>query len=390
MQKIKVFHIITKLELGGAQQNTLFTVEHLNRTEFDVGLITNDKGELINESKKIPNLKTYYIPQFVREVSILKDLRTLYQLFKILKKEKPYIIHTHSSKAGILGRLAGKLSGVPIIIHSIHGFGFTPLQNSLARNFFITLERLTTTITTHFIAVSEANIELGLKLGIIKNRNDVTLIRSGIDIAEFSNVKVDVKKKKSEIGILEDESVVGMVACFKPQKDVLTFISSAKIVSDSIPNVKFVIAGDGEERKKIERFIKELDLEEKVILLGWRRDIPELMKIFDVFVLTSLWEGLPRVFLQAMASELPIVATSVDGAPEVVKDGINGFLLKPKDSKGIAEKVIYLLKNKNTAKEMGKKGASFLYDEFDIHKMVNKQEELYKKLIAKTNKYVKR
>jgi len=171
-----------------------------------------------------------------------------------------------------------------------------------------------------------------------------------------------------------------MVSCLKPQKAPLDFVKACLIVKKQIENCVFILAGDGELRQELEHEIKKLGLSDSFQLLGWRRDIPELINAADVLVLTSLWEGLPRVIPQAMAASIPVVVTMVNGSPEAVKEGENGFLLLPGDINGIAEKTAFILKNPEKAREMGRIGNSMV-EEFDIHKMVSDQERLYVELL---------
>lgn len=382
-KRIKVFHIITKLELGGAQQNTLYTVGHLDRSRFEPYLIANDEGILVEEARRIPDLKTYLIPEMIREINPLTDFKG-YQLIKAILHEninsgEKAIVHTHSSKAGILGRWAAKAAGVPVIIHSIHGYAFHDFQHPLVRQAYIALEKITAPVTTKFIAVSQKNIETGVKEGIF-GRDRAVLIRSGIDIASFRDVQVDVVTKRQELGISGEAPLVGTVANFKPQKAPLDFVRVAERVHRQVPEAKFLYCGDGEMRGEVESLIRKLKLEETVILAGWRHDVPEILHCIDVFLLTSLWEGLPRVLPQAMSAGKPAVATAVDGSPEAVKDGENGYICEPRDVEGMAEKVVYLLKNPAIAREMGEKGRQRV-DEWDIDLMVRQQEELYDALI---------
>jgi len=385
----KVVHIITKLELGGAQQNTLYTLAHLNRAQFQPVLITGQEGILVKEADQLRDVTRYYIRSLVREVNPVQDLKALLNLRQILVKEKPAIVHTHSSKAGILGRWAAKWAGVPVIIHSIHGFGFHDHQGLLMQKMFIFLERATSPITTHFIAVSRANIEKGIALKLFE-ASRISLIRSGIEIDAFRRPEAggltpvvrDPPLKREEFGFNAETPLVGMIACFKPQKAPLDFVRMAHLIYKQMPEARFLMVGDGALRPQIESCIQELGLSEVVRLTGWRRDVPKILHLLDVLVLTSLWEGLPRVFPQAMAAAVPIVATCVDGAPEAVKEGINGYLLPPGDIKGLAERVIYLLRHPDLARKMGQQGIR-LVDEFDSDRMVRQQEELYLTLLKK-------
>jgi glycosyltransferase involved in cell wall biosynthesis len=290
------------------------------------------------------------------------------------------IVHTHSSKAGILGRWAARLAGIRLIVHSVHGFSFNEYQPSLVRAFYIVLERITALITTAFVTVSGADREEGIRKGIFKG-DGVTLIRSGIDIKQFGTLPGDRISLREKIGIDQDAPAIAMVACFKPQKAPLDFVRVAKKVSEERSDALFYLVGDGLLRPQVEKLIEELNLRDKVVLLGWRRDIPEIMLSIDLLVLTSRWEGLPRVFPQAMASGVPVVATNVNGAPEAIRNGLNGYLLPPGDITGMAEKIIYLINNPEEARAMGKKGRE-LVEEFDIWKMVKQQEALYQKLSA--------
>jgi len=379
------------LELGGAQQNTLFTVAHLKRSVYEAVLISGTEGLLVEDALKLKDVKVYLIPELVRQIRLPKDIIALLKLRRILKQLKLHagakilgansaiIVHTHSSKAGILGRWAACLAGIRLIIHSIHGFSFNDFQPSLMKAFFIFLERVTSIITTKFIAVSKANIEEGISKGIF-TRDKVILIRSGIDIGEHQQIGLDRVKKRKELGVNAGIPLVAMIACFKPQKSPLDFVRIAKIVSEENSEARFLLIGDGILRSKIEELIEKLKMEDKILLLGWRRDIPEIMSCIDVLVLTSLWEGLPRVFPQAMALGIPVVATKVDGAPEAIQNGVNGFLLPPRDIDGMAEKIIYLIKHPEKASEMGERGKR-LIEEFDIWKMVEQQEELYSGLL---------
>ena len=383
MDKTTVVHIITKLELGGAQQNTLFTVANLERRKYEPVLISGTEGILVEDAKKLKDVKVCLVPELVREIRPFKDVISFLKIRRILKElKKPFsniIVHTHSSKAGILGRWAARVAGINLIIHSVHGFSFNDYQPSFLRAFYIFTERVTSLVTTRFIAVSKSNIGKGVAERIF-SKDKAVLIRSGIDIREFQEVKGDRMKKKEELGADARCPLVAMIACFKTQKSPLDFVKIARIVSDNISEIRFLLVGDGVLRSEIEELIKKLGMEDKIFLLGWRNDIPGILSCIDVLVLTSLWEGLPRVFPQAMASGVPVVATEVDGAPEAIKNGLNGFLLPPKDIDAMAEKVIYLIRHPEKAQELGEKGKD-LVAEFDIWKMLAQQEELYASLL---------
>jgi len=386
--RANVIHIITMLELGGAQENTIFTVSNLDREKFQPSLWSGPGGILTEEAKKLLGQNFEVVPNLIREISPINDLRALVQLWRMLRLAKkqskgtPLIIHTHSSKAGILGRIAGFLAGVPIIIHSFHGFGFNDFQPWLVRKAYILAEKIAGLITDSFIFVSRANLQKASQLGIGKP-SKYNLIRSGISIDEFKPRQIDILAKRKELGVGSGKLVV-MVSNLKPQKNPLDFARVANLVLKKTPDAWFILCGDGELRPELERMIEDFGIKDRVKLLGWRRDIPEILWASDLLILTSLWEGLPRVYPQAMASGLAIVGTRVDGGPEAVIDGENGYLLEPGDYQGISQRVIELLEDDEKRKKMGQRGMEMVA-EFDIHKMVKDQEQLYQRLLKEKN-----
>jgi glycosyltransferase involved in cell wall biosynthesis len=389
MRPVPVVHIITKLELGGAQENTLFTVAHLDRHRFRPCLITNPEGLLLPEALTLKGVKTFFIPELIREINPLMDIRALFKIKGILqeikKDDSPMIVHTHSSKAGVLGRWGAWFARADVIIHTIHGFGFHDYQPLPLKGFLIFLEMVTALITDAFIAVSQANIKKGIDSGIFAEQK-ATLIRSGIELEEFTGIKGKRHKKKKKLGIEPGLSLVSMIGCLKPQKAPLDYIEVAHRVLQE-REARFILVGDGELREKVEKKADQLGLGERFKLLGWRRDIPEVLAATDIFCLTSLWEGLPRVLPQAMALGIPIVATNVDGTPEAVIHNVNGFVTKPRDTKAMAERIIYLLDHPHEAKQMGKQGKKMVR-EFDIRRMLREQEDLYLKLLRKKERGV--
>ncbi len=387
MAKITVVHIITKLELGGAQQNTLFTVAHLDRNRYEPALITGANGMLIDEARRLTGVRLYLVPELVREIRPVKDITALFKIARILRAIQrdvrkqagnatgAVIVHTHSSKAGILGRWAARLAGIRCIIHTVHGFSFHQFQPRLTRAVYVMLERLTASITSAFILVSRANRDEGIKQKIFTPEKAV-LIRSGIDIKEYQSVHCDRMAVRAELGITNGAPVVAMVACFKPQKAPLDFIKTARLVLDEYPQAEFLMVGDGDLRPRIAALAAELKIADNVHLVGWRKQVPQIMHSIDLLVLTSLWEGLPRVLPQAMAAGVPIVASDVNGSREAISEGINGFLTQPHDVQEMARKILYLLTHPEEARAMGRNGRG-LVQEFDIWKMLRQQEVLY-------------
>jgi len=373
---INVLHIITELELGGAQKITLNILRNLNCAKFKTFLLSSSKGLLVKDAKELKNTQVFLTPFLKREINPFYDIIAFIVILKYIFKNNFTIVHTHSSKAGILGRWAAKLAGIPVIVHTYHGFGFNIKQKLLTRYFFVFLEKITAKITHKLIFVSTNNYQQAKSLNI-GNKDNTTLIYAGIEKKKFLNNNINSSAIKKGLGIKKNEKAVGMIAPLKPQKAPLEYIEMANKILSKVSFVKFFLVGEGFMRTKAEELINSLGLNGNFILLGWRRDINKIIPIFDVVVLTSYWEGLPHVLIEAMFCEKPIVAYGVDGVCEIIKDGINGFMINPGDIESSSRRVLELLNNDNLSHRMGNAGYKMVKRRFSIAEVVSKTEQLY-------------
>ncbi|MBU4304726.1 MAG: glycosyltransferase family 4 protein [Candidatus Omnitrophica bacterium] len=380
VKKCRILHIITTLELGGAQKNALDILAGLDPAAYDKFLICSPQGLLQAEAKVIPGLHLCVLKSLRREISPLYDLIALFKLVQFIKSNNIDVVHTHSSKAGILGRWAAWFAGAPLIVHSIHGWSFNDYQFPWLKKIYIFLERAAGRITTQFVAVSVSDINKGLdnKIGA---RASYALIPYGIDRNAW-HAGADSAELKKELGINPDNTVVGMVACLKPQKNPLDFIYAAREIVQLGYKASFICVGDGVLRTAMEQRIRDYGLEKNVFLLGWRKDMEKILPLFDISVLTSLWEGLPIALLEAMAAQKPVVAYGVDGVKEIVRDGINGYCLAPRDRQGLVEKLCILLDNPELAREQGLASKTLLQETaaFSRETMLESIRDLYHKL----------
>ena len=382
MGKINLLFVITQLELGGAQKQLLSLIKDINRQRFNIFLITAKRGILLDDALSIEGVKVNTSRWLQPAINPLKDVLALGTIYHFIRQNNIDIVHTHSSKAGIIGRWAGKLAGVGNIVHTVHGWSFHDYQNPFMYRFSVFLEILTGKITDKFIVVSNYDKEKGLSRHIGKS-NNYQLIKYSINFEEFkkspdSSIRNGIRK---ELGIKENTPLVGMVSCLKPQKSPLDYIRVAALVSKAHPEVKFILVGDGILRKKVEYLIERYSLKEKITLLGWRKDISALLSAMDIFVLTSLWEGLPVIVLEALISQKPVVITDTGGVSEVVKQGTSGFLVAPGEVKSIAENIIELIKNKQLRTELEKNACEAVDSNFDIRTVLDQTQDLYGKLV---------
>jgi glycosyltransferase involved in cell wall biosynthesis len=377
VQKINILFVVTELELGGAQTQLLELLRRLDKERFRPFLLSSRRGILIPEASLIEGLffkRSFWLN---REISLFKDILALIEIYLFIKKHKIRIVHTHSSKAGILGRCAAALAGVRPVIHTVHGWSFNGYQRLLLRKLFVVLERIAAGFTDTIIVVCEHDKQKGLanKIG---EADKYQLIRYGIDYVRYGLAQKNIRPG---LGLKPLGLVVGMISCFKPQKAIGDFIEAARLISESFSEVSFILVGDGPLRNEAERLISSYNLEEKIILTGWRRDIPEILSAMDIFVLTSLWEGLPIAVLEALASAKPVVATHTGGIGEVVSEGKNGFLVPPKDTGLLCEKLGLLLNDRALRIKMGEEAAKTLGEPFFINNMLKDTQSLYDKLI---------
>lgn len=381
--KPKVLHIITRLILGGAQENTLFTVEGMDKDVYDVTLATGPalgpEGSLVRRAKKA-DIDFVVIPEMRREVNPILDTVSLIKLYRLIKKERYDIVHTHSSKAGILGRLAAKIAGTKIIIHTIHGLPFYKYQNRLLNLFYILLEKWAALFTDKIIVVADAMTEQSLAVNLAPPEKFIT-IHSGMEIEQFASLRLDVKQLKIKLGIPPEAPVVGKIARLSPLKGHEYLVEAARQIVDKVPQTRFLIVGDGILKATIIDSIEKAGLKDNFVFTGLvpPEKIPELIQAMDMLVHVSLREGLARTLPQALASAKPVISFDVDGAREVVINDKTGYLIKAEDTAALAEKTIYLLSNPDKVAQMGLAGQQLVREAFTVEKMVGDIEKVYQK-----------
>jgi glycosyltransferase involved in cell wall biosynthesis len=368
---IKIIHIITRMDMGGSAQNTLLTVLHHDAQQYNVWLIkgctlesamTKAETKLVVDQLEIAKRQGIQIidaPSLVRRISPINDVRSLVALFRHIRKIEPHIVHTHTSKAGILGRLAAWLARVPTIIHTPHGHVFYGHFGRSLSRMFLQMEKLLGRITHHQIALTPEECNDYVNLGVAKS-NNLSVIHSGVDLNRFKLNAAETNHKRKELSIPPDSLVVGYVGWLIPIKGVTYLVNAMAEVIQRHPNSLLVLVGKGDEKAEEEIKLKEqvenLGLVDNVRFLGWRPDVNEIMVCFDIFVLPSLNEGMGRVLVEAMAAGLPIVASRVGGIPDLVKDGENGLLVPPANASALAKAISDLLTDKKKQKRMAEAG----------------------------------
>lgn len=371
-QKKKILYLVTQSEMGGAQRY-IFNLATTLSSEFEIIVGAGGKGELLQKLEK-ENIKTINL-EFTRSINNpFRWAIELFKLFKIIKKEKPNIIHLNSSKMGVLGAVAAKLAGVKKVIYTVHGFAFNEPMPTIMKKFYIWAEKFSSFSKDILICVSDFDKNEGLKYKIAPAKK-LTTIHNGID----GNLIFFKKEEAKRLLGLKVTYNIGTLANFYPTKDLLTLIEAAAITIKKFPSVNFVIIGEGQERKLLEQKIKKLNLEKNVILVGQKKDAFRYLSAFDIYVCSSTKEGFPLSILEAMLAGLPIISTNVGGIPEMIRSGYNGLLVEPRNPEGLAEKIIGLLVDQEGAKRLAKAAKQTVLNAFNLEKMVAQTKEIYLK-----------
>lgn len=378
---MRIGHVITRLIVGGAQENTLSTCRGLQQLGFDTELITGPQtgpeGSLASFAACASPPITV-LPSLRREPNPVFDRQACRALARLFRERQFNIVHTHSGKAGILGRLAARRVGVPVIVHTIHGPSFYPHQNPIGNWLFRWFEQLAAEWTTQFVSVADAMTAQYLAAAIGRPSQYVT-IHSGIDLDAFANATPAVIP-----GLEPGDLVVGKIARFFRLKGHEYLFDAAPRILAAVPNLKFLLVGDGIYRQDFEHRAAAMGLRDRFIFTGLvpPADIPRCLARMDALVHLSLREGLPRALVQALAAGKPIVAFDVDGAREVCRDGDTGCLIPTKDTDALVTALTRVLHDQAWSAQLAARGRTLVQAEFSTARMVQQHAELYRSLVC--------
>lgn len=383
---MKVAHIITRLILGGAQENTLLTVEDQQRDWGDeVALITGPaigpEGSLIERAKS-HQVDLRIVPEMRREIHAGRDWASYQALLRLLREYQPQIVHTHSSKAGIIGRAAAAKLAIPVV-HTIHGSPFHPYQSRLAYHAYRLAEKWAARRTARLISVCDAMTDQYVAAGVAPREKFVT-VYSGMEVEPFLQPPRARDVVRQELGFEPHHVVVGKVARLFELKGHEDVIAAARTALKRNPNLRFLFVGDGLLRNELERQIAAAGLSRQFVFAGLvpQDKVPELVGAMDIVVHASLREGLARVLPQGLISGKPVVSYDVDGAREVVISGETGFLLPPRAIDEMADALIRLADDPSLRDRLGQTGRARFTDQFRHQTMTRRLREVYAEVLA--------
>ena len=374
--------------LGGAQENTLLSVIGLDaKPQYDVTLITGPalgpEGELIEDARRA-GVKLILVPEMRRNINPWLDLLTYRKLRRRLAEIQPEIVHTHSSKAGILGRLAAHRLAVPVIVHTIHGLPFHEYQSRLEHRLFVAAERFAARRTHRIVTVCDAMMEKAVAAGVAP-RDRFETVYSGMRVEPFLQAgRRDRRAVRAEFDLAPDDLVIGQIArlmTLKGHKYILPIIPD---VVREFPRAKFLFVGDGILRSQLEGQAKALGVRDRVVFAGLvpHHRIPDVLRTMDLLIHASLREGLARVLPQALLTGVPVVSFDIDGASEVVFPGETGYLAEPASSASLRDGIRRMLADPEAARAMAERGRRFCLERFRHDRMVEHLDQIYQRLVA--------
>ena len=385
--KIRVLHIITRLDMGGSAQNTLLTCLGLDSGLYSVTLVKGSTEESNMTREEIERLerdlaalcrqgvRVITIPTLVRRISPTNDLRAFVSICRYIFALKPDIVHTHTSKAGLLGRLAAWLARIPLIVHTPHGHVFYGHFGAGLSRIFLLVERMLGGMTNHLIALTPGEAEDYVDLGVMPPHK-ISVIPSGIDLSRFLGARVDRPSKRRELGLPSAALAVGFVGWLLPIKGVSFLVRAMPDILARHPESFLVLVGKGDDEAKLRSLTDSLGLNGRVLFLGWCPDVEEILPCLDLLVLPSLNEGMGRVLVEAMATGVPIIASRIGGVPDLIWDGENGILVPPADCGALKRAIAKLLGDEQGRRRMAARGKG-ICGQYSAETMVNQISDLY-------------
>ena len=384
-KKLNICHVITRMIVGGAQENTLLTIRgHLEKghhVELATGFSPGREGKLL-ENAQYGEFPVVEFPDLVREISPVQDLKAFFALKKYFKEKKFDVVHTHSSKAGIIGRYAARAAKIPVVVHTVHGQAFHPYQSKWKNRLFILLEKLAATQCDKIYAVAQAMIDQCVSAGVAPAEK-YAVVYSGMDTTAFDSALRSEELRKT-LGIPQNVKVIATVARLFHQKGYEYVIPAAEKLLKTHPETHFLFIGDGPMYDSLLADLQKKGIDKNFHFAGLipPDKVCNYLAQADMLWHLSLHEGLPRAVVQALATGIPAIGFALDGTPEVILDGQSGFLTAPEDIDRVAEAAAELLDDPQKAAEMGKFGKQMVLEKFNWRKMSDILEEEYLQLYA--------
>ena len=381
-EKLRVLRAITRLNIGGPAIHAILLTRGLQNERFSSVLVTGLEGPREGSMRDLATrhgVEPRVLRELGREVSPLNDLKATLKMYRLIRRTRPHIVHTHMAKAGTAGRVAAKLARVPIIVHTFHGHTFHSYWGPIKSKVFLQIERTLGAMTDRVIAITDAQKADIAHYGVAP-LDRIATIPLGLEIEPMLDAEQHRGRLRAELSIDADRPLIGIVARLVPIKAHEVFLEAAVQIRAASPGASFLIIGDGERRAELESMAQQFGIADSTRFLGWRGDMREVYADLDVVTLCSNNEGSPVALIEALAAARPVVSTRVGGVPNVVHDGENGLLVPPRDPTAFADAVLTLLREPARAARFGENGRRTVFPRHSSSRLVQDVERLYLEL----------
>ena len=383
--KIKILRIIARLNIGGPAIHVVNLTSGLDPTRFEQLLVAGtenpDEGSMLDYALSL-GVQPIIVPEMVNELRLgPRDMRALARLYHLMQQERPHIVHTHTARAGLLGRLAARLAGIPIVVHTYHGHVLRGYFSPVTTWLMTAMERILARMTDQIITVSE-QVKRELVRYAVAPSSKMAVVPLGFDLQPFLDCQNDRGQLRRELGVNDKAQLVGIVGRIVPIKNHRLFLDAAALMARREASAHFIIVGDGILRPQIEHYAYELGIADRVIFTGWRRDLSRIYADLDILVVSSNNEGTPVAAIEAMAAARPVVATRVGVLPDLIIEGETGFLVSPRNADELADAVLRLLQEPETACRVGWAARAVVQKRFTMQRLISDMEHLYDGLLA--------
>lgn len=381
-EPIRILNIVARLNVGGPAVHVTLITEHLSAPQYKsklvAGRVSANEGDM-SYYAEAHGVTPIIIPELGRELHPLRDLLTFWKVYRLIRQFKPHVVNTHTAKAGFVGRLAARLAGVPVVVHTFHGHVFHGYFSPLKTRFFILLEQFNARLSDTIIVLTEGQRDELANKYHIAPQDKFTIMGYGLDLQEFAQSPRKTGAFRREWNIPSDAPLVTIVGRLVPVKNHALFLNAAAKVLAQLPEVRFAIVGDGELRETLEAQTDALGIRSAVTFTGWQREVAPIYADSDLLVISSVNEGTPFTVIEAMATGCPVVATAVGGIPDFLDNGKLGVLVPSGDTDALANAIVQTLQQPPDAEGL----RTMIVERYGINRLARDLDRLYRELLTK-------
>lgn len=381
-ERIRVLHVLRQAS-GGMRGHVTTLLKNMDRDRYNM-MVACPRDTIVDRELVSTGIKIFYV-DIGEGANLLANVRSLFSLTRIIRENKIQVVHCHGARAGVIGRAAAFLKKTPVVLYTVHNFAHQSTTAAWEKRLLGLAEKVLKPVTSKYIAVSRAlATEMVRVVGIQADK--ISVVYNGINLEHF-NIMQDCVEKKEQLGLNPHAIIIGTAGRLIATKGVSYFIKAASLVMEKFHSTQFLVVGEGPERTALAKLAKDLNMDEHVVFLGYRIDLPAILPLINVFVVPTISEGQSIITLEAMAARRPIVAFETGGIPELLHHCRTGILVREKDSVQLAKGIIEILENPLLAEKLGNRARALVEQKFRQETMIQKTEEIYRKCLEEAGLY---